>query len=130
MANQAVLCQEEGPGHHGNPEKWQKVKKCWEETKDLTEFCCPAPTEDDAKKMPECKEFAEGIDEKQGKEKHRAYSCLHECAFKTNGLLVDGELAEKEKIKEAFKTYLNHVGKADFEEVTNDAVDYCVEKSE
>jgi hypothetical protein len=98
------------------------------ETKDLNEFCCPAPTENNAKDIEECKPLAEGIDEKEGKEKHRAYNCLQECAFKTNGLLVDGELAEKDKIKESFKVYLNYVKQPDFEDVTNDAVDYCYDK--
>lgn len=100
------------------------------ETRDLTAFCCPAPTEESTKNMEACKEFSEGIDQKEGREKWKAYNCLNECAFKTNGLLIDGELADKTKIKEAFETYLKSANDLDYVDVTSRAVDYCMDKSE
>lgn len=100
-----------------------------QETKDLKN-CCPLPKHEEAKEDPECKHHLEGIENKEGKEKYKAYNCYSECTFKNQGLLKDGGVIDKEKLKELTEQHLTKNDAGDFKEIAMNSIDYCIGESE
>lgn len=61
------------------------------QTMDLAE-CCHMPeyesTKESMKEDPDCKHHLEGIEDKEGKEKHKAANCFTECLLEKKGLFT------------------------------------------
>jgi hypothetical protein len=105
------------------------MKQCMKDTKDLKN-CCPFPKHEEEKEDPECKHHLEGIETKEGKQKHKAYNCYTECSFKNKGLLNDEGVINKEKLKELTEDHLTKNDAEDFKEITMNSIDYCIEECE
>lgn len=127
MIFQCTLCDEGGEdGGDKGKKHHEKIKKCMKQTMDLTP-CCPYPKDESAKDDPDCKHHLEGIEGMEKKEKHKAYKCFTDCIFTKNGLLVDGELV-KEKIHEMTNQMLEKLEGDDWNEITTQSVDYCLDE--
>jgi hypothetical protein len=121
---------EGGKGKDGKGGDWgknkEKMKKCMEEEKKLME-CCPYPKGDDMKDDPDCKHHLDGVDKKEDKEKHKAYSCFSECIAKKKGVLdADGKLDEA-KLKSEMEEYLKANDAADLVDPTTNAIQSCLD---
>lgn len=125
---QSALCGEgeekddKGKKHH------EKIKKCMKETEDLKK-CCPYPKKEDIKDDPKCKHHIEGIEDMEKKEQHKAYKCFAECWFEEKGLIEDGELV-KEKIHEETNKMLVELEGEDFQLISTESIDYCLDECE
>ena len=97
------------------------------QTMDL-QACCPFPKDEEMMNGP-CKEHLDGIDEKEDKEKFRAYSCFSDCSFKSNGLVNEAGELQYDKIKEATFKLLDANNGADFKAISDETIDYCAVES-
>lgn len=110
-----------GKGKHKHH---KKMMQCMKQTKDLHESCCPFPVDDDAMETPECKEHLEGIEQKEGKEKHKAMKCWIDCMFKTKKL-IEGKELKKDKIIQSFDDMLTKLDGEDFKEISVESIEFC-----
>ena len=120
---QTAFCGEDGKDKSKHEKHIEKMKKCMQDTLQLKN-CCPYPNDDSFKDEPACKPFLEGIEDKKGKEKHKAYSCFLDCLFEKKGLYKDGEL-NKEKISEVTKNGLTANSGENFLQISENAINYC-----
>jgi hypothetical protein len=118
---------EGGPGGKGH-EKHEKFKKCFNQTKALKE-CCPSSNSESMKDDPDCKHHLEGIEDKEKKQKFKAYKCFSECILEKGGIFVDGNF-NKEKLIESTENHLTLNNDLDFKDIAMDSIDFCLGKSE
>lgn len=114
-----------GGKHH---EKMEKMKACHEQTKALSECCAFPKFEEKMKNYPECDVHLEGLEDKCGKEKHKAFTCYMECVFKADGTF-DGEALVESKIKETIEAMLAEADATEFNGIANESIGYCKNKS-
>lgn len=119
-----------GPnGGEGKHKHHKKMMQCMKQTIDLQESCCPFPRDDSVKDDPVCKEHLEGIEEKEGKEKHRAMKCWFDCIYKSKGLIEEKKL-QKDATLNYFDEMLTKLEAEDFKAVTEESIEYCFAESE
>lgn len=104
----------------------KKIKKCMEDTFKLKE-CCDIPVSDEEDQT--CQEHLEGIEEKEGKEKHEAFTCFSECKATEQGYLVEGDM-NVEKMKEDAAEDLKQIDAEDLIDLATESIDYCKEQRE
>jgi hypothetical protein len=118
----ASFCKPDGGDHEKFKEKHKKHKECMKETKQLTE-CCELPKPKDT--ADECNEKMTELENKEGHEKMKAFSCYIECEFKSKGFLVEKEI-QWDKIKEYHEEHKSEV--AEFEDASTKALEFCEPK--
>lgn len=120
----SAFCHPDG-GLPGGKEKFMKMIKCGKDTEKLGKECCPMPKFDELKNDPECKSHLDGIDEKEGMEKGKAYSCFMDCIFKAKGL-IEGRELKWDEIRKHNDEFLGT--DSEFKEVSAKAIDFCENK--
>lgn len=92
-----------------------------EDTMKLKECCdIPNPEPEDTP----CNSHLEGIEEKEEKEKGKAFMCFAECVAIKKKILVDDEL-DMDEIKKQTKEDLQKLGAEDVTDLALESVDYC-----
>lgn len=100
------------------------MKKCMKETRELKE-CCPFPENESIKNDPECSHHLEGIEDKEKKEKMKAYNCFSECIFENKGLLVEGDF-NGDEIKKMIEKSMTEANGSEFIDISLSSIDYCI----
>lgn len=93
---------------------------------DLAE-CCHIPKDESMKEDPDCKHHLEGIDEKEGKEKHKAYNCFNECFFEKKGLFSKETKSFDDDVVLAA---IEEMATEDFLEISLKSASMCLDKCE
>lgn len=101
------------------------MKKCMEDTMKLKE-CCDLP-KPEPKDTP-CNSHLEGIEEKEDKEKGKAYMCFAECVAMEEGAMSEDGQLDMDKIKEQAKEDFKKLGAEDVTDLALESLDYCKQK--